>query len=273
MVQRFLIHKVQFERNVLATLLPAIAGAVNASGFFAVGTYTSHMTGIVSRAGDEMAQRHWWLATRAFFFLGCFIFGAVVATALILHARKREQPAFWRPLLLEAAILFCFASISVGVGHPPHINSFSMTSLICFGMGVQNALVTKLSGARIRTTHLTGVTTDIGIELMKTFDRWRSIASGGTAMEQLRRLGEISRDVEARHLRLHLRILGCFLAGATGGPALYLLVGHWSMLIPVALLCGLAAFDIQLGLGSHSAAAPPQAATAREVEGGEPCQV
>ena len=273
MVQRFLIHKVQFERNVLATLLPAIAGAVNASGFFAVGTYTSHMTGIVSRAGDEMAQRHWWLATRAFFFLGCFIFGAVVATALILHARKREQPAFWRPLLLEAAILFCFASISVGVGHPPHINSFSMTSLICFGMGVQNALVTKLSGARIRTTHLTGVTTDIGIELMKTFDRWRSIASGGTAMEQLHRLGEISRDVEARHLRLHLRILGCFLAGATGGPALYLLVGHWSMLIPVALLCGLAAFDIRLGLGSHSAAAPPQAATAREVEGGEPCQV
>ena len=64
------------------------------------------------------------------------------------------KPAFWRPLLLEAALLFCFASISVGVGHPPHINSFSMTSLICFGMGVQNALVTKLSGARIRTTHL-----------------------------------------------------------------------------------------------------------------------
>ena len=51
-------------------------------------------------------------------------------------------------------------------------------SLICAGMGVQNALVTKLSGARIRTTHLTGVTTDIAIEGTKLFDRWRSASRG-----------------------------------------------------------------------------------------------
>lgn len=251
MVQRLLIHKVQFERNVLATLLPAIAGAVNASGFFAVGAYTSHVTGVVSRAGDELAQGNWGLATRALFFLACFISGALVATALVLHARKRQQPAFWRPLLLEAALLFCFASVSVGGGHRAHLNSFTMTSLLCIAMGVQNALVTKLSGARIRTTHLTGVTTDVGIELMKTFDRWRSIASGRRPREQFRLIANISGDVEARHLRLHLRILGCFLAGATGGAALYLLVGHWSMIIPVILLCSLAVFDIRLGLGSR----------------------
>jgi uncharacterized membrane protein YoaK (UPF0700 family) len=259
LVQRFLVHKANFERNVLATLLPAIAGAVNASGFFAVGTYTSHMTGIVSRAGDELAERHWWLATRAFFFLGCFIFGAMLATALVLHARKRQQPAFWRPLLLEAALLLCFASVNVGAGHRAHINSFTMTSLICIAMGVQNALVTKLSGARIRTTHLTGVSTDIGIELMKMLDRWRQISSGSTAAERLRLLALVSRDAEAKHLRLHLRILGCFLIGATLGPAFYLLVGHWSMLIPVGLICGLAAFDVRLGLGSNAAPEPPMA--------------
>jgi uncharacterized membrane protein YoaK (UPF0700 family) len=64
-------------------------------------------------------------------------------------------------------------------------------------------------------------------------------------------VAEISSDVEARHLRLHSRVLACFFAGAVGGPALYLAVGHWSMLIPVGLLCGLAAFDIRLGLGSR----------------------
>ncbi len=259
MVQRLLIHKEHFERNVLATFLPAIAGAVNASGFFAVGSYTSHMTGIVSRAGDELAERHWWLSTRAFIFLGFFVSGAMIATALVLHARKRRQPAFWQPLLLEAALLFCFASISVGGTHRAHINNFSMTSIICIAMGVQNALVTKLSGARIRTTHLTGVTTDIGIELMKTFDRWRAIAAGCAAGEKFRRLADISTDVEARHLRLHLRVLGCFLLGAIGGPALYLGIGHWSMLIPVAFLCGLASFDIRLGLGSNATIAAPLA--------------
>jgi uncharacterized membrane protein YoaK (UPF0700 family) len=118
-------------------------------------------------------------------------------------------------------------------------------------MGVQNALVTKLSGARIRTTHLTGVCTDIGIELMKTFDRWRSIARGRSLLEQVRRLHLISSDVEARHLRLHLRVFGCFMAGATSGSAFYLLVGHWAMLVPVVFLCALAAFDVRLGLGSH----------------------
>ena len=249
-MRRLLKHKVHFERNVLATLLPAIAGAINASGFFAVGTYTSHMTGVVSRAGDELAQQEWWLATRAFAFLGCFICGAMSATALVLYARKRKQPAFWRPLLLEAGVLFCFASVSVGSTGRAHLNSFAMTAVLCFGMGVQNALVTKLSGARIRTTHLTGVSTDIGIELMKTIDRWRSSTARLALGGQLRSIGAVAGDVEAKHLRLHLRILVCFLLGATLGPALYLAIGHWSMLIPVALLCGLAVFDIRLGLGS-----------------------
>lgn len=39
--------------------------------------------------------------------------------------------------------------------------------LLCFIMGLQNALITKLSGAEIRTTHITGIVTDIGIEIGK----------------------------------------------------------------------------------------------------------
>ncbi len=41
--------------------------------------------------------------------------------------------------------------------------------LLCFIMGLQNALITKLSNAEIRTTHITGIITDIGIELGKLF--------------------------------------------------------------------------------------------------------
>ena len=253
-MKRLLFERARFERNVLATLLPAIAGAVNASGFFAVGTYTSHMTGVASLAGDELAQAHWSVALRAFAFIGCFIFGAMIATALVLHARKKRQPAFWRPLLLEALTLFGFASLTVGASGPVHVNRFTMTALICFGMGVQNALVTKLSGARIRTTHLTGVTTDIGIELMKTLYRIREAAAGRTLGGTFRSIPEVAVDAETRHLRLHLRVFFCFIAGATCGPALYLMVGHWAMLIPVAVLCGLALFDLRYGLGSTIAA-------------------
>src|SRR5256885_6245139 len=197
-VQKLLLDKARFERNVLGTLLPAIAGAVNASGFFALGTYTSHMTGMVSRAGDELAQRHWWLATRALFFLASFMSGAVAATALVLQARRRDQPAFWRPLLLEAAILLCFASLGAGTARGVHFGDFVMTSLICAGMGVQNALVTKLSGARIRTTHLTGVTTDIAIEGTKLFDRWRTVSRGRSFLARWRVFAALYVDGE-RH--------------------------------------------------------------------------
>ena len=249
-MRRLLLHKIRFERNVLGTLLPAIAGAVNASGFFALGTYTSHMTGMVSRVGDELAQRHFWLATRALFFLASFMSGAAVSTGLVLQARRRGLPAFFRPLLVEALLLLSFASLGVGTVRGVRFGDFLMTSLICAAMGVQNALVTKMSGARIRTTHLTGTTTDIAIETTKLLDRWRIASRGRPLLARLRLLGTVSGDVEAKHLRLHLRVWGCFLAGATLGPATYLVIGHWAMLAPVVLLLGLAWFDVRFGLGS-----------------------
>jgi len=51
-------NRALLERVILACLLPAVAGAVNASGFFAVGAYTSHVTGNVARVGDELAAGH-----------------------------------------------------------------------------------------------------------------------------------------------------------------------------------------------------------------------
>jgi uncharacterized membrane protein YoaK (UPF0700 family) len=41
--------------------------------------------------------------------------------------------------------------------------------LLCFIMGLQNAIITKISNSRIRTTHVTGLVTDLGIELGKLF--------------------------------------------------------------------------------------------------------
>ena len=46
--------------------------------------------------------------------------------------------------------------------------------LLCAAMGLQNSLVTRLSGAVVRTTHLTGVLTDLGIEGARWFRLWRA---------------------------------------------------------------------------------------------------
>jgi uncharacterized membrane protein YoaK (UPF0700 family) len=128
------------------------------------------------------------------------------------------------------------------------MNGFEMTSLICFAMGVQNALVTKLSGARVRTTHMTGVTTDIGIEAAKAIQTWREGTDGMGFTASLWHLGWLWRDDDLRKLRLHVAVLGSFLAGATLGPLLYLSLGHIAMLVPCTILLLLAAFDGWVGL-------------------------
>jgi uncharacterized membrane protein YoaK (UPF0700 family) len=230
------------ERAILAYLLPGIAGVINASGFFAVGTYTSHMTGMVARIGDELATNHLWLATRALLFVGTFIGGAMIATGLILYAQRRSRAYYWRPLLLESALLLVFATVNVGSEQGAHLNSLEMTALLCCAMGLQNALVTRLSGSVVRTTHLTGISTDIGIESMRALDGWW----------QTGRRPSLRRDPELGGLRRHLAIWISFLIGATVGPMLYLRIGHIVMLVPCALLLLLAAFDVWFGITAQS---------------------
>jgi len=51
------------------------------------------------------------------------------------------------------------------ISQNPNILAFSLL----FTMGLQNSLVTKISNATVRTTHLTGLFTDLGIELSQLF--------------------------------------------------------------------------------------------------------
>jgi uncharacterized membrane protein YoaK (UPF0700 family) len=150
----------------LATVLAAIAGAANAGGFFAVGKYTSHMTGYISQLADNMAILDWLSAMIASLAIGAFVSGAAFSTILInwtRHERHRHQYALALALQGFFMFLFCFGGIfTTDLGR-----LFSLACL-CFIMGMQNATITKISGARVRTTHATGMVTDIGIEIGRT---------------------------------------------------------------------------------------------------------
>jgi uncharacterized membrane protein YoaK (UPF0700 family) len=233
--------RVLWENAILSAVLPFVAGMVNASGFIALGVYTSHATGNTARIGDELAQGHFDLALQYAGLVFLFCLGAMTATALVEVAHRLKQPRFVGALLLQAFLLGLFALLSIHSERHWSYQRFELTSLLCFSMGLQNAMVTRLSGAVIRTTHLTGITTDIGIETTRTlfwlFDRGRGAAQDGVRTPELRRL------------RMHLRIFGSFLAGATMGPALYLALGSISLLLPVFVLLALALVDWALGFG------------------------
>jgi uncharacterized membrane protein YoaK (UPF0700 family) len=146
------------------------AGAINAGGFLAVRQYTSHMTGIVSAMADHVALGAYdlvWIGAGGLF---SFLTGAVCSTVMVHVARRHQLNSEYAfPLLLEALLLLGFGVLGSRLAElrgPFFSVQLPMTvMLLCFIMGLQNAVITKLSGAVIRTTHITGVVTDIGIEL------------------------------------------------------------------------------------------------------------
>lgn len=152
----------------LGVVLTFVAGALNAGGFLAVGQYTSHMTGIVSSAADNLVLGNIGLTVMAGLSLFSFMAGAATTAWLVNYAKRNSvRNIYSAPLRIEATLLLFFGIVSTTV--PLHeIVSISLTAiLLCFTMGLQNALVTKISNAEIRTTHITGLVTDIGIELGK----------------------------------------------------------------------------------------------------------
>ena len=152
----------------LGFTLAFVAGATNAGAFLAVKQYTSHMTGIVSSIADNLVLGNAALVLSALGGLMSFMAGAATSAILVNYARRRQlQSEFAFPLLLEAVLLLCFGLLGGRLSSIEGLFVPATVMLLCFMMGLQNAVISKLSNAEIRTTHVTGIITDIGIELGK----------------------------------------------------------------------------------------------------------
>ena len=144
-------------------VLAAVAGAANAGGFFALGQYTSHMTGYLSLLADNLAIANFWLAFVSILAISAFVAGAAFTAMLINWAREHySHHQYSAPIAVQGVFLICF---SWGWIFSSEAGRLFSLACLCFIMGMQNATITKLSGARIRTTHATGMVTDIGIEI------------------------------------------------------------------------------------------------------------
>lgn len=208
----------------LGMTLCFVAGATNAGGFLAVGEYTSHMTGVLSAVADEMALGHWTAVVGGLGSLLMFLLGAM-STAWLVNwgLRLRLASAFGLPLLLEAVLLLLFGLFGAVLDLHAALFTPLTVLLLCYIMGLQNAVITKISKAEIRTTHVTGLVTDLGIELGKLF--------------YINRHPQQTTPVLANRAKLALqgRLVGCFFLGAVIGALVF---KHWgySATVPLAVL-------------------------------------
>jgi uncharacterized membrane protein YoaK (UPF0700 family) len=152
----------------LGVLLSFVAGATNAGGFLAVGLYTSHVTGLFSSIADNLILGNILLTMGAVTAVVAFLLGAMTTAMLINWGlRINLHSAYCLPLLLEAFMLLVFGVFGASIKAVSILLAPVTVVILCFIMGLQNALITKISKSEFRSTHLTGVVTDLGIELGK----------------------------------------------------------------------------------------------------------
>lgn len=210
----------------LGWLLAFVAGALNAGGFLAVAQYTSHMTGIVSTIADQWILGNYQMVWLGLLSLLAFLVGSACTTAVIRLARlKQLNSEYALPLLLESLWLLCFGVLGAQLSA---VSSYWMTVLtivlLCFLMGTQNAVITKVSASEIRTTHVTGTITDLGI----LFGRYVSY----------RVFGEQNAIDERFFVKLYLLLglLGSFFIGGVLGALGFKFVGYGFTVLLACLL-------------------------------------
>jgi uncharacterized membrane protein YoaK (UPF0700 family) len=220
------------KNGILAGYLALTAGFVNASGFILIGSFTSHVTGSIGRLGNDIATHNSSAALFAILLVIMFFLGAFVASIIVETRFSRVSKGYGVALLLEAALLVVFVFIErlVRATHARELDAEA--SILCFAMGMQNSLVTRISGAVIRTTHLTGVITDLGIEAAHWY-RWHRAKL--TRIPRLFGSRQAEQPQPARVILLGTIVVS-FTAGGIAGAILTAQHSRWAMVLPAACL-------------------------------------
>ena len=215
----------------LACSLAGVAGALNAAAFYAVGFFSANMTGNLSTVSDHIATGHVSSGLIYLGIIGLFILGASASTILIDIGHRRSIGGIFAWVILAEAMgmapLGC-ADLWLGALWRTPV----LVLGLAFLMGLQNAVVTRISDARVRTTHVSGIATDIGIELGLLLDGLRRTK----AREALAPI--------ARRLRLHVETILCFLLGGIGGVMLYRQIGGHLFWVAAAILALIALYGL-----------------------------
>ncbi|MFQ5645775.1 MAG: YoaK family protein [bacterium] len=190
----FNIEERSYKENIkLAGLFSFNAGYTNALAFLVFGISVSHVTGNVTKMGfsvsklAEIATRMGHkvqdleLATQPLsldllilmtLVVVSFISGAFLGTVLMRKA------GFCYALILEGFFFFAITAYSLEISAKYLNVRLIYPAILAVIMGCQNAVTSYISSSVVRTTHLTGCSTDIGMALgMKDYTQFVLMAT------------------------------------------------------------------------------------------------
>lgn len=208
-------------------LLSFLAGTINVGGYMACHRFVSHVTGFATLFGSEAARGLWieafgMLSVPLFFLLGTMVSAFSVERRISLGL----NPRYGRVMSIATACLVIVAFGGIKgwfgpFGQPSDVSKdYLLLAMLCMASGLQNAVVTSVSGAIVRTTHLTGITTDLGIGLVRVL---------------FPNPGVISRQREITFNKLRFGKICSFIAGSGVGAVIFAAFGYYGFFLPVVL--------------------------------------
>ena len=212
-------RKRNYKHNLrLAVLLCFTAGMVNAAGLFAFAVLTTNVTGHAALLAHKLATGDFRAAQVVGLWLLLFLTGAFFSSCCIGKVGQRKRFAYTLPIVIEIMILLMVGSLGHTYNQHITLTAYLPGSLL-FAMGMQNALVSTISGYVVRTTHLTGMFTDLGIDLyalISTKDKNLAVIK--------------------RKIILRLVIIFFFLAGGIVGGYVFLALKFYTFYLPSIIL-------------------------------------
>ena len=210
----------------LAALLCLTSGFVNVSGLLAFNVFTTNVTGHAALFAQRLAEGDMRSAKVVGLWMLIFLAGAFFSSLYIGKSGRQKSYAYVLPIVIEIFIL-------AGVGSIGHVYDKSVAETeffagsLLFAMGMQNAFVSVISGSAVRTTHLTGMFTDLGIDL--------SAIVYST---------EKSKSLLRQKVALKMIIILFFLSGGIIGGYLYHILQYKTFYIPAGILLFTLFYDV-----------------------------
>jgi len=202
----------------LSILLCLNAGFINAAGFLAFSVLTTNVTGHAALLAINIATVNFRATRMVALWLLLFLAGAFLSSFYISKVGRNKSFAYTMPIVFIIIILLFVAIFGRGYNNSLPETEYFAGSLL-FAMGMQNAMVSMISGSVVRTTHLTGMFTDLGIDLSEAIHSFKNLNS-----------------VIRRRIFLRLAIIVSFLSGGVIGSLIFIQLRFTAFYVPIGFL-------------------------------------
>lgn len=209
-------------------VLSFLAGSINTGGYLACHRFVSHITGFATLAGISFERLNLLEAFGALLIPLFFVAGVMVSAYLTerKHVHKLRAQKY-SPVMGLVALLLGVVALGGSLnwfgqfGDPAQIkHDFTLLACLCGACGLLNGAITSASGFTIRTTHLTGLATDLGLGLVRT------------------KLHGLTGEEKARETKANLLRMGTiisFIIGSLAGAFVFMRFQYKGFLFPMLL--------------------------------------